>query len=140
MQEDGFRSTAEVERSLSFVASELRDIALELRNVVASACPFATERILWRGLSYHDSRRGGPVKGAICQIELESDHVRLSFVHGARLAHPGLLLRGDRLSKRYVEIRSYDDAPWEALRQLIEGAAKLGRSEWPPLSGGQSGG
>jgi hypothetical protein len=133
MQESGFRPTAEVERLLTFVPPDLRDIALELRNVVASACPFATERILWRGLSYHDSRRGGPVKGAICQIELQRDGVRLSFIHGARLADPNSLLRGDRLSKRYVTIKSYDDAPWEALRQLIEEAARLGGSELPPL-------
>jgi hypothetical protein len=134
MRESRFHSTAEVERLLAFFPPDLRDIALELRNVVASACPAATERILWRGLSYHDSRRGGPVRGAICQIELQRDCVRLSFIHGARLADPNSLLRGDRLSKRYVTIKSYDDALWEALRQLVEEAAGLVASEAPPLS------
>lgn len=135
-QESQYCPLAEIERFLAFVPSHLRDIALELRDMVASACPFATERILWGGLSYHDSRRGGPVKGAICQIELERDHVRLSFIHGARLADPEWLLRGERLSKRYVAIKSYDEAPWEALRKLIEEAAKLDLSRLPPLSRG----
>ena len=128
-----FLATAEVERFLAFVPPHVRDIALELRELVAAACPTATERILWGGLSYHDSRRGGPVKGAICQLELESDHVRLSFIHGVRLEDPNSLLRGGRLSKRYVAVKSYDDAPWDALRQLIVQAARLDSSHFGHL-------
>jgi hypothetical protein len=134
MKERHFLTTAEVEGFLGFVAPHLRDIALELRNVVSAACPSATERILWGGLSYHDSRKGGPVKGAICQIELARDHIRLSFIHGARLADPASLLQGDRLSKRHVVVRSYEDTPWEELRQLIEEAAQLDPSQFGPLS------
>jgi hypothetical protein len=137
MRESQFLTTAEVDRFLAFVPPPLRDIALELRNVVASACPSATERILWGGLSYYDSRKGGPVKGAICQIELERDHVRLAFIHGARLADPSSLLRGDRLSKRYAMIKSYEDTRWEELRQLIDEAARLDPSKFGPLSPSQ---
>jgi hypothetical protein len=137
MRESQFLTTAEVDRFLAFVPPPLRDIALELRNVVASACPSATERILWGGLSYYDSRKGGPVKGAICQIEVERDHVRLAFIHGARLADPSSLLRGDRLSKRYAMIKSYEDTRWEELRQLIDEAARLDPSKFGPLSHSQ---
>ena len=48
----GFLSNAEVEGFLAFARPEIRDIALELRNLVAAVCPSATEKILWGGLSY----------------------------------------------------------------------------------------
>lgn len=128
-----FLPYAEVERFLSFTRPDLRDIALELRNLVSSACPTATERILWGGLSYHNSEKGGPGKGAICQIELASNHVRISFIHGVRLRDPDALLGGDRLSKRYVAVDSYARAPWDAIHRLIEEAAELDPSDFGPL-------
>ena len=133
MSGSGFLSNVEVERFLSFTRSEIREIALELRNLVALTCPEATERILWGGLSYHDSSKGGPVKGAICQIELEGDGVRISFIHGARLRDPSSLLTGERLSKRSVSIASYEQAPWDEIRSLIEEATALDPSTFGPL-------
>ena len=133
MREHNFLATAEVDRYLAFVPRPLKEIALELRSVVASACPEATERILWGGLSHHNSRHGGPVKGAICQIELHRDHVRLSFIHGVRLADRNSLLGGDRPSKRYLMLKSYDAAPWGEIRQFIEEAARLDPSTFAPL-------
>jgi len=134
MREPHLMASAEVDRYLAFVPGPLKEIALELRNVVASVCPEATERILWGGLSYHNSRHGGPVKGAICQIELHRDHVRLSFIHGVRLADRTSLLGGDRLSKRYLVLKSFEAAPWGEIRQLIEEAARLDPSTFAPLS------
>jgi hypothetical protein len=118
-----FLSLVEVERFIQHKPADLRDVALELRNIVAMVAPEATERILWKGLSYFDPNRGGPVKGGICQIEFHGDHVRLSFVHGAFLEDPHGLLRGNRLAKRYVRLESYDAAPWKQLRDLIESSA-----------------
>ena len=137
MEISGFLSIIEVERFLSSTRSEVRDLVLELRNLVNSVCPSATERILWGGLSYHDSAKGGPVKGAICQIELEGNHVRLSFIHGVRLKDPETLLSGDQKSKRYLPILSYELAPWDAIRNLIEEAADLDPSKFgsvPPVT------
>lgn len=125
MKKGELLSMAEVQRFLAHVPPGFQDIALELRDILASVCPEATERILWGGLSYHDSAKGGPIRGAICQIEFFEDHVRLSFVHGVRLEDPDNLLQGDRKSKRYVRITSYENAPWEAIRSLIEAAARL---------------
>jgi hypothetical protein len=136
MGASGFLSSLEVERFLSFTPPEVRDIVLELRSLVSSICPNATERILWGGLSYHDSAKGGPVKGAICQIELDKNHVRLSFIHGARLRDPEAMLVGDQLSKRHLPIVSYELAPWEAIRDLIEDAAALDPSTFGPLTSG----
>jgi hypothetical protein len=136
MGASGFLSNVEVERFLSFTRPEVRDIVLELRSLVYSICPYATERILWGGLSYHDSAKGGPVKGAICQIELDRNHVRISFIHGARLRDPESMLVGDQLSKRHLPIVSYERAPWDAIRDLIEEAAALAPSTFGPLSSG----
>jgi hypothetical protein len=129
----GFLSGIEVERFLAFFPREIRDISLELRSIVSSECPNATERILCGGLSYHNATKGGPVKGAICQIEIDRDKVRLSFIHGARLSDQKRLLVGDRLSKRYLAIDSYDRAPWQAVRGLIAEAADLSPAELGPL-------
>ena len=51
MTASSFLSTVEVERFLSLTRPEVKDIALELRNLVALTCPEPTERILWGGLS-----------------------------------------------------------------------------------------
>jgi hypothetical protein len=119
-----FLSTLEIECFLSAKPAHLRDIALELRNLVAKAAPQASERISWGGLTYFDSHRGGPVRAAICQIEVHADHVRLAFIHGIHLDDPERLLEGSRLSKRYIRIDSYERAQWEAYQRLIEMAAR----------------
>lgn len=131
---DGFLTGAEVERFLWLTPPRIKEIALELRNVVASVCPHATERILWGGLAYHDATKGGPVKGAICQIEIERDCIRLSFIHGVRLNDPTSLLEGDRVSKRHMIIDSYDDAPWETISDLVRQASELDPSSFGPLA------
>lgn len=133
MEGSGYLATAEVEKFLAFACTEVRDIAFELRNIICSICPEASERILWGGLSYHDSAKGGPVKGAICQIEIETDHVRLSFIHGARLRDQDSLLTGKQLSKRFLVIDSYDQAPWDSIRVLIEEATELDPSTFGSL-------
>ena len=120
MKKGSFLSTAEIQQFLSSVPPCLQDFALKLRDMLISCCPEATERILWDALSYHNSARVGPIRGAICQIEFHQDHIRLSFVHGSRLEDPHSLLQGNRKSKRFVRIASYEEAPWEAMRGLIE--------------------
>lgn len=131
MSKGQFLSILEVEGFLQYKPPHLRDIVLELRNLVASVTPEASERILWKGLSYHDEQRGGPVKAGICQIEIHSDHVRLSFIHGAFLEDPESMLEGDRLAKRHVRLTSYDDTPWKYLRGLIKDSAAFDPSSLP---------
>ncbi len=128
-----FLSLVEVEKYLQHKPANLRDIALELRNLVAMVAPQAAERILWKGLSYHDPDRGGPVKGGICQIEFRRDRVHLSFIHGAYLDDLEGLLKGDRLAKRFVPLDTFDSAPWEHLKALIASSAAYDpSSESPP--------
>lgn len=118
-----FLSTQEIERFLQHKPVHLQEIVLELRNLVAGATPQATEKIQWKGLSYYDASRGGVVKGGICQIGIHSDHVRLSFIHGAFLPDPEGLLQGDRKAKRFVRLTSYEETPWDALDELIKASA-----------------
>jgi hypothetical protein len=103
----------------------LQDIVLELRNIIASVAPGATETVLWKGLSYYFKERGGPVSAGICQIGIHEDHIRLAFIHGAFLPDPKGLLEGDRLYKRFIRLQSYDDAPWEDLKELITASSRF---------------
>jgi hypothetical protein len=51
--------------------------------------------------------------------------VRLSFIHGAFLPDPiGLLVCKQRY-KKYVELHSYEETPWEQLEELIRASAEF---------------
>ncbi len=117
--------THDIEIYLAHLPSELRDIVFELRDIIASIAPAATETLHRHGFSYYYAERGGPVSAGICQINWERDHIRLAFNHGAFLPDPKRLLQGDRLYKRYVKITSFDQAPWDDVQDLIAAAAKF---------------
>ena len=89
------RPTREIELCLQYLPAELRDIVLELRSLIVSVAPTAKEVIQRKGFTYYDEDRGGPVSAGICQIALQSDHIRLAFVHGAFLPDPQGLLEGN---------------------------------------------
>ena len=115
--------TRDIEIYLAYLTPELRDIVFELRSIIVSVAPAATETIHRKGFTYYHAERGGPVSAGICQINLERDHIRLAFIHGAFLPDPKGLLKGDRLVKRYVKIDSFDQAPWDDLQDLITASA-----------------
>lgn len=115
----------EVELFLQQTPSHFQEIVLELRNIVVSVAPDAVEVVRWGGLSYFHAGGGGIVSAGICQIGIQDRHVRLAFVHGAFLSDPRHLLEGDQRYKRYIRIPSYDDAPWEELKQLIQASAQF---------------
>jgi hypothetical protein len=117
--------THRIERYLEHISPQLRDIVMELRSLVAAAAPLATETIQRKGLTYYYSERGGPVSTGICQIGFHDDHVRLAFIHGAFLPDPNGLLEGNRKYKRYIKIYSFEQAPWESLRALIDSSSRF---------------
>jgi len=125
MSSPGFLPTLHLEKILQNHPAALRDIVFELRNLIAAAAPGATETLLWGGLSYFAADRGGPIKGAVCQIAVLRDHVRLAFVRGAFLPDPRKLLEGTGKYKRFVRILSYDTAPWDDLKNLISLSSRL---------------
>lgn len=114
-----------IQSFLQHAPAHLQDIVLELRNIVAVVAPDAVEVIRWGGLSYFHAGGGGIVSAGICQIEMHKDHVRLAFIHGAFLPEPRGLFEGTQKYKRYVRLKSYDDAPWGYLKQLIEEASQF---------------
>jgi len=114
-----------IEKYLQHIRPELRDIVLEIRNIVASVAPGATEIQHSRGFSYYFKERGGPVSAGICQSVIFTDHVRLAFIHGAFMPDPEGMLAGKEKVKRYVPIYHFEDAPWEYLRGLIEAHARF---------------
>lgn len=118
-------SIHEVGTVLQRVEPRLRDIVFELRNLVAEAEPQANEIVRWFGLSYCQPGFTQPVYHGICNIGLESDHIRLEFNLGVFLPDPQHLLTGDRKAKRFLRIYSYEEAPWEDLKALIDAAARF---------------
>ncbi len=114
-----------IENFLKFTPQHLQDIVLELRNMIITVAPDATEVVRWGGLSYFHEGRGGIISAGICQIGIHKDHIHLAFIHGAFLPDPGRLLRGTQKYKRYVQIDSYENAPWNNLKELISNSSKL---------------
>ncbi len=134
MSQYRMRPTREIELCLQYIPAGLRDIVLELRSLIVSVAPTATEVVHRKGFTYYDEDRGGPVSAGICQIGLQPDHIRLAFVHGAFLPDPQGLLEGDEKYKRYVKLYAYDQAPWDDLKALITASARF-----DPYSLSQSG-
>jgi hypothetical protein len=113
--------TSQIQRLLQSLPPQLLDIVLEMRNLIALVASQATETRHSKGFTYYDKQRGGPVSGGICQISIYPDHARLEFIHGVFLNDPcGLLeVEGKRKYKRFVRIYSYENTPWDALKELI---------------------
>ena len=118
-------SQADLKAFLDALTPETGELVSALRDVVRRTVPHAEESLLWGGLSYHRPQVGGRVKGAVCQIGAKGGQVRLGFIHGVRLADPGGLLQGDRLSKRFIPIGSVADAERPEVADLIREAAAL---------------
>lgn len=115
----------EVETFLKYTPVPLQDIVLELRNLIAETAPDAVEVVRWGGLSYFHEGRGGIVSAGICQIGLHEGCIRLDFIHGAFLSDPKKLLEGKQKAKRFIRLKSYEEAPWDDLKQLIEESSRF---------------
>ena len=117
--------THQLESYLAHINPALRDIVLEIRNIVAVVASDATEVMHSRGMSYYHAARGGPVSAGICQTMVYRDHIRLAFIHGSFLPEPRGLFEGAPKYKRYLRIYSYDEAPWDYLKELITVSARF---------------
>jgi hypothetical protein len=121
-------SLSDVESAFRFQRQDLVDMLLEIRSIVVSVNPSAAERISSRGLTFYDADKGGTIKGGICFVDIQDDHVRLRFGLGAFLDDSKSLLSGDQLYMRYLDISSFDDAPWTDIESLIQASANLDSS------------
>ncbi len=109
-----------IENFLKYAHPKLHEIVLELRNLVFSTVPHATENIRNDGLVYYFADLGGPVNAGICGIALRAGHVRLYFTQGAFIPDPQRLLKGSGKAMRYIQLYDYEAVPWEDIRVLIE--------------------
>jgi hypothetical protein len=100
-------------------------LMLEIRNIVARVKPSADERIGSTGLTFYDSNKGGTITGGICFVDIQEGYVRIRFGLGAFLDDPKSLLLGDQINMRYIDISSFDDAPWSDIETLIQASANL---------------
>lgn len=114
-----------IEIILQRIDPNLRDIVLELRNIVSELAPDATERIHSKGFSYFYENRGGPVSAGICQIVIKKDHIQLAFIHGAFLPDPDKLLEGAPMYKKYIRIPSFELTPWNAMKEMIAASCRF---------------
>lgn len=114
-----------IEMFLQHTPLYLQEIVLELRNIITTVTPDAAEVVRWRGLSYYHEGRGGIVSAGICQIEIHKEYIRLAFIHGAFLPDPRKLLHGTQKYKRFIEIDSFENAPWNDLKELILSASRF---------------
>ncbi len=119
-------SLREIELFLQRTPPQLQDIVWELRNLITSIAPDAVEVIRWGSLFYFHAGGRGIVSAGICQIEIHKDYICLAFIHGVFLPEPRNLFEGNRKYKRYLRLTSYEDVPWDYLKQLIEEAAQFG--------------
>jgi hypothetical protein len=116
---------ADLKAFLDALCPDTRQVVLALRKVVRRTVPHAEEFLVLGSLSYHRPQVGGRVKGAVCQIVVKGGQVRLGFVHGIRLPDPCGLLQGNRVSKRFIPIRTEADAERPEVAALIREAATL---------------
>ena len=121
-------SLSDIENAFRFQRPDLVDLLLEIRSIVVSVNPSATERIGSRGLTFYDAEKGGTIKGGICFVDIQDDYVRLRFGLGAFLDDLKSLLSGDQLYMRYLDISSFDDAPWTDIETLIQASTNLDSS------------
>jgi hypothetical protein len=108
-----------IEGFLKFSDPGLREIVLELRNIVAQVAPGAAEDIRHGGIVYYFAELGGPVSAGVCGIAIKPGHVRLYFTHGAFIPDRTHLLRGSGKAMRYLKLDKFESVPWEEIRDLI---------------------
>ncbi len=115
--------TPEVQRIIAGLPEDFQDIVLELRSLIVSVAPGATETRHRSGFTHYFAERGGPVSASLCQIIWLPEQIWLAFNHGAFLPDPRHLLTGPAKYKRFVRLPAYARVPWADLKALIACAA-----------------
>lgn len=112
----------EVDKWLSELTDQQREIALDLREIVRSHVPKIQEEIKWNQLCFYG-------RSLVCYIQKATRHVSLGFGRGAKLTDPAGLLKGSGAQMRHVKVPFGGEANREALIELVKEAAVLDRSE-----------
>ena len=119
----GAKSKLTIEDLLMMFPDPVSTLAEELRPIVRTSMPTATEVAYsgWRAIGYRDK-----FAGYVCGIFLFEDHVRLIFEHGHLLADPGSMLEGATKQTRHITLRPGRPIPARAIRDYVNAAVALG--------------
>jgi hypothetical protein len=120
-----------VEHILQGHTPEVRQIVMELRNLVLQAAPDAIESAhqVWHSIHYHD-----PGNGYFCGIFPQEECVLLVFEFGVLLPDPEDILQGTGKQVRSIRICKVAELPAAAIRALVQAALALPASRKEKLA------
>jgi hypothetical protein len=117
----------DLELMLGHYDAEIRELALQTRDLVARTVPKAKEKVYlgWRniGFSLDDS-----MASQFCSVGPYKKYVNLYFMLGTELDDPKSMLEGTGKKMRHVRIKEAQDLKNAALKVLIKDAAKLAQA------------
>ena len=101
---------------------EVVDLTLQLRALIRSVMPDATERVYpgWRGIGFHH-----PTAGYVCALFPGSDHVRVGFEHGHLLPDPAEAFDPGGKQVRYITVKSLTPELAARLGEFVDHAIHL---------------
>ena len=110
--------SAEIDRFLEGYPPDIRDLAHQVRALVASVTPDADEylkrgwKVIWYGF-------GPKMPDQFAVVMPTRNHVGLGFAYGSDLPDPKGKLEGTGKRIRHVKVRSVDDARSDWVRRVI---------------------
>jgi hypothetical protein len=118
--------TKPVETFLADYKPEVRDLALQLRELVRSILPEAHEsvRIGYKTITYGTGPR---MSDEICYIAPLSSSVNLGFNFGTQLPDPNGLLKGTGKLLRHIKFESPEEVTTPGITDLLEIARNHGK-------------
>ena len=111
-------SKKSVDTWIAELASEKRQIAEALRNIVLNADSGLRETIKWGNPTYEK-------RGNVCYIAQAGDHMNFGFYKGAALSNPNGIIEGTGKGLRHIKVRSMDDIRPERFAGLVREAVGL---------------
>ena len=101
------------------------DAMKRLREVVKEGAPHSAVGIKW----------AQPVwewNGPMIWMKAAKDHVSIGFWRGTEMDDPGKVLEGDGDRMRHIKVKSVDEIPADALRELVRQAVRLNTAKGNP--------
>ena len=120
--------SAEIDRFLEGYPPDIRDLAHQVRAVVASVTPDADEylklgwKVIWYGF-------GPKMPDQFAVVMPTRSHVGLGFAYGSDLPDPKGKLEGTGKRMRHVKLRTAADAADPAIAALLRAQVALLRAE-----------
>jgi hypothetical protein len=95
------------------------------RSLIRQACPEVVEELKWRKPSNPSGVPVWSLDGMICTGEVDKDHVKLTFAHGAALEDPSGLFNAslDGHVRRAIDVAEDAEVDEAAFVALVRAAA-----------------